>query len=337
MNKTFYLLIFLLFIFSCSNYTLHTGTEYQKSITNIPLLPHQQNVDVYFNNEQPTQPYYKVKMIDASGPTNASYETLLKTLKQEAAAAGLDGVLVLEKHQAIEYNNISESRTIRDTTISIERQEANTYQTISAIGLKYAGNIKYLDTIVKSTIIDIYEDGKARKLNIQFDYYGNMLNATDKKAAQFYGDDIAPFDIQKQDAASVPGWEYSFDEFNQLLSFRISNTLEVVASARIERSGTGRIDAVQYKIKDPVSKKNIRYTLQCIYNSAGKLVVKQLLNKNKLLWVEKINYKENTITGYSRYSSVGETERLVFKADNYFFSQADLPKPIDGTTAGISK
>ena len=337
MNKNFYLLIFLLPIFSCSNYTLHTGTEYQKSITNIPLVPHQHNVDVYFNNDQPTQPYYKVKMIDASGPSNASYEALLNTLKQEAAAAGLDGVLVLGKQQAVEYSNISEARTVRDTTINIDRQEANAYQIISAVGLKYAGNINYLDTIVKSTIVDIYEDGKARKLNILFDYYGNLLNATDNYAAQFYADDIAPFDIRKHDAASVSGWEYSYDEFNRVFSFRISNTLEVVASAMIERSSSGRINAVQYKIKDPVSKRSIRYTLHCIYNLADRLMEKQLFNKNKLLWVEKINYHENTIAGCSRYNTVGETERLVFKADNYFFSQTDLPKPIDGVPVGIVK
>lgn len=306
-------------------------------MTNIPLVPHHHNVDVYFNNHQPTQPYYKVKMIDASGSTDASYEALLNTLKQEASAAGLDGVLVLGKQQAVEYSNISESRTVRDTTINIERQEANAYQIISAIGLKYAGNINYMDTIVKSTIVDIFEDGKTRKLSILFDYYGNMLNATDNYAAQFFADDIAPFDIRKHDAASVSGWEYSYDEFNRVSSFRISSPLEVVASAMIERNNSGRINAVQYKIKDPVSKKNLRYILQCSYNSADKLVVKQLLRKNKQLWVEKINYNENTIVGYSRYNTIGETERLVFKADNYFFSQTDLPKPIDGVPVGMVK
>jgi hypothetical protein len=58
MNKKFYSLVLLLPVFSCSNYSLYTGTERQKSITDIPLVPHRNNVDVYFNNEQPAQPYY---------------------------------------------------------------------------------------------------------------------------------------------------------------------------------------------------------------------------------------------------------------------------------------
>ena len=325
MNRNFYFLVLLLPFFSCSNYNLYTGAEHQKSITDIPLVPRQNNVDVYFNNDQPAQPYYKVKVIEVSGPSNASYEALLQSLKQEAAAAGLDGVLILEKQQAVEYTNV------------VQRQEANTYQTVSAVGLKYAGNINYMDTIVKSTIVDVYDDGKARKLSVLFDFYGNMINATDKYAAQFYADNIALFDIQKHNAASVTGWEYSYDEFNRVLSFRISEMQEVVAAAVVERSSSGRINSVQYKIKDPVLKKNIRYTLKCIYNSADKLTGKQLFSKDKLLWTEKINYNENTIAGYSRYSSVGEIERLEFKADNYFFSEKDLPNPVNAALTGIVK
>jgi hypothetical protein len=56
-----------------------------------------------------------------------------------------------------------------------------------------------------------------------------------------------------------------------------------------------------------------------------------------MLWTEKITYNENTIAGYSRYSAAGETERLIFKADNYFYSQADLPKPKDGAFTDITK
>jgi hypothetical protein len=142
-----------------------------------------------------------VKVIEATGSSNASYDALLNSLKQEAEDAGLDGVLILEKHQAVEYTDISESRTIKDTTINIQRQDANTYQTLSAVGLKYVANIGCMATIVKSTIVDAHNDGKARKLTVLFDYYGNMLNTTDKYAAQFYADQIAPFDIQKHDAA----------------------------------------------------------------------------------------------------------------------------------------
>jgi hypothetical protein len=320
MNKKFYFLVLLFPVFSCSNYSLYTGTERQKSITDIPLVPHQNNVDVYFNNEQPAQPYYKVKVIEANGSSNASYEALLNSLKQEAAAAGLDGVLIIEKQQAVVYNNV------------VHHQEATAYQTLSAVGLKYVANIGYMDTIVKSTIVDVYNDDKARKLTVLFDYYGNMLNTTDKYAAQFYADYIAPFDIQKHDAASVTGWEYSYDEFNRVYSFKISEMQEVVASAMVQSSSSGRINTVQYKIKDPILKKNIRYTLQCIYNSADKLIGKQLLSKDKMLWTEKISYNENTIAGYSRYSAADETERLIFKADNYFFSQTDLPKPVDPGT-----
>jgi len=308
---------------------LYTGTEHQKSITNIPLVPHHNNVDVYFNSDQPAQPYYKVKVIEATGLSNASFDALLISLKQQAAAEGLDGLLILEKQQAVEYNNISESRTVKDTTINIQRQEANAYQTISAVGLKYVSNIAYMDTIVKSTIIDSYDgDGHARKLYVPFDYYGKRLNDTEKYAAQFYADFIEPFDIQKHDAASIAGWEYSYDEFNKVFSFRMSDMQQVVASAIVERSNNGRINAVHYKIKDPVSQRNIRYTLLCVYNSSGQLIEKRLFDKDKLLWLEKINYNINTITRYSRFSIAGETERLIFKADNYFYTQTDLPKPV---------
>ena len=103
MNKIFYVLSLNFLCSSCAFYTLHTGTEKVKSITDIPLQPHQHNVDIFFNAELPTQPYYKVQMIETTAPDNASYEDLLNALKQRAMEIGVDGVIIIDKQQATSY------------------------------------------------------------------------------------------------------------------------------------------------------------------------------------------------------------------------------------------
>ncbi len=334
MNKHLYLVSFYLLFSSCAYYTLYQGTEQKKTITDIPLRSHNNNVDVFFNNELPAEAFYKVQIVDAVAPVNASYDELLLVLKQNAQAAGMDAVIIINKEQATQYDNVPDRLELSDTTIYRERQIATSYQRLSAIGLKYFKRINYMDSIVKSTIIDEYENGKARKLDIHFDYYGNFIYGNDKYSNEFYLNNILPFDIARHFSGNVAYWEYYRELDSRIMAFRLKENDVTYVSAAVDPFGTSRAITIHYKFLDPVSGKNSKYDLQCFFDNDGRLTGKQLLKKNYLVWKEKIEYMNSVVTGYSRFALVNGEERLLFKANNYFFSMDDLPKPFNVSNIG---
>jgi hypothetical protein len=110
--KNIYPFLFIaLFLSACSNYLLRKGTENVKSITNIPLRPGTSQVDLFFKDDLPAKPFYKVQMIEAVGYNDASYDELLKKLTTNARQAGLDAVLVLDKVQEVKYEDLLELNT----------------------------------------------------------------------------------------------------------------------------------------------------------------------------------------------------------------------------------
>jgi hypothetical protein len=338
MNKIFYTLFLSIFCSSCAFYSLHTGTEKVKSITDIPLQPHQHNVAIYFNGDLPTQAFYKVQMIEATAPDYATYEDLLNALKQKAKDIGVDGVMIVDKQQAISYQTVSDAITVRDSTVYRDRQVVTTYQRIAGIGLKYVSNINYMETIVKRTIIDVYENEKAKKLVVNFDYYGNILpNDMDKYAVEFYNNQIIPFDAERHLAGNMAGWEYTIDENNKVAGYRLTQDDLIYTSATLQQPIEASKVFIDYKFFDPAENKKQSFTLFVYKDEYGKVIQTQLYQRNQLLWKELITYKENVVAGYSRYAIQNGSEKLLLTADNYFYSNNDLPTPINPVSIELKK
>ncbi len=212
MNKTLHILLVVFILQSCSYYTLYSGEEKKKSITDIPLQPHTHNVDIYFKNDKPAKPYYNVQVIDTTAPEKASYEELLNNLKLKAKHVGADGLIILDKDDAVSYSLVSQQTGGRNKFNTINTQQAFPYQRIAAIGLKYAANIDYLPTIVKATMIIVYDSGSVKQAALNFDFYGNAVaEKMDKYSAFYYSANIEPFDIAAHLKGDVAGWEYGYD------------------------------------------------------------------------------------------------------------------------------
>src|SRR5687768_14424524 len=90
-----FLLLFLCFLISCTVYTPGQYLAPQiNSLSTIPLRPHKKDVDVYFNTEKPTTPYYRVKMVEVQGDLFLSADDMLTRLKEQARREGIDGLLI---------------------------------------------------------------------------------------------------------------------------------------------------------------------------------------------------------------------------------------------------
>lgn len=88
MKKILYsLLAFIIVFSSCVSYKPATGGENKKTITDIPLRPYSDKVDVYTNTDQPSVPFYKVQMVDVKSQTSLSYDELLKKINPARTGA----------------------------------------------------------------------------------------------------------------------------------------------------------------------------------------------------------------------------------------------------------
>ena len=327
MSTKIYPLFVAALFFSCSDYLAYSDANQTKSITDIPLKQSAANIDCFFNNQTPAKPFYKVNIVEVTGAANASYDELIISLKNKAKAEGLDAVMILDKQQEIAYENFNGKIDVKDTSVNYYRQLATPYQKLSAVGIKYAANINYLDTIVKTTSFTF--NGNKAETNgiINFDFYGNPVTIVNQQLGNFYWDSIEPFDISRHLHTVVKGWQYKMDAIltDEVAAFKKgANGIESVI-AKIDENNTNKF---YYKIANPAQNKNTKYTLKFEKDATGRIAKKTLYQKDKILWVEEIYFDKNITTGYKRYRINNNKEEIIFTATNQFYSVNDLPKPL---------
>ena len=327
MSKNIYLPFIAVLFFSCSDYLPYSTSGQTKSITDIPLKQSAENVDCFFNNQVPSKPFYKVNVVEVTGEANTSYDELIVSLKNKAKAEGLDAVMILDKQQEIGYENLNQKIYVQDTFNRYYKQLAIPYQKLSAIGIKYAENITYLDTIVKSTAFEFSDNDKKNKAAINFDFYGNPIMGKDIAFNNFYNDSIEPFDINRHLLSKIKGWKYRTDDVvtEKVTGFKNEINDIPVVNAMADENDPNKF---YYKLLDPSTNKTKKYTLKIEKDGSGRIVKKTLYQKEKIYWIEEIYFDKNITTGYKRYRINNNKEEIIFTATNQFYSINDLPKPL---------
>ncbi len=113
-----------------------------------------------------------------------------------------------------------------------------------------------------------------------------------------------------------------------MTGFRKKKGEEVSISARLQPQVFRDIYDVDYKFYIDNSEKFWGYTMRFSADDKGHVTEKRLYRKNEIIWKEKIERSGETVKGYSRYVYVNGQEKLLFTAENSFFSTADLPAPV---------
>lgn len=317
MKTNLYSLIFLSFFFaSCVTYKLNTGSENKKTITDIPLRPYSDKVDVYTNNDVPSVPYYKVQMVDVKSQVSLSYDELLKKLTKRAQEIGMDGIILSSKVNWTEQpGGLVLSSYYQNSSVS--------YQELSAIGLKYRDKMNYVDSIIKQSAIDFVSIGETH--NYSFDFYGNVTGENEDSAKMPYEKYIAPFDIIQHMQRGIANWKYE-KSYDLLTSFKYEELDTVWVSAMVDVESSPSFLKIHYTIRDKSTHKKSKYLLECLFDTKGNLRQKNLWEKNHLVWKEKIEYNGNKLTGFKRYELNGNEEKLILQSSNSFYSTADLPE-----------
>ncbi len=320
MRQIFTLLIPLLFFSSCTPYYSgkYLGAS-ENSLSTIPLRPHSNEVDVFLDNEKPSKPYYKVKLVETQVAASLSADEMLIRLKQKAKEEGLDAIIV---------NDIG-----RQTNTNIPSADGLiAYQKLVALGLKYKERIDYIETILKEQVVSLWpDDNPAPKIfSMNYDFNVRNISLKDTFIRNFFYNEIYVYENEKSLYAPVEDWEFRMDTFQLQFSKR-----RLLSGANYQKADYSLNYAdVQKATITAMEPDNItmrKYELSLLYNANGVLSEKRLKKKKGTadLWVEKIEFRFNGLPDkISRYKLVNGKEVLYFEIQNKYYSANDLP-PVD--------
>ncbi|QCR24013.1 hypothetical protein [Pontibacter sp. SGAir0037] len=138
----------LLSLQSCTDqiYTTDPYRTPNARLTSLMLPPHKKDVELFFKGETPEEEYIKIAAIEARGPEDTSYGSLIKHLQLSAQKFGADAILVMDKN----YKSNTSNWTYNSRNISTDN-----YPELHGIAIKYRKNID-LTQIPKEQEIHFY-------------------------------------------------------------------------------------------------------------------------------------------------------------------------------------
>lgn len=311
---------FLLFVTSCSVYT--PGRYFSApahSISNIPLRPHTNDVDLFFNNEKPGKPYYRIKMVEVTGDPFLSSDQMLLRLKEQAKREGLDGLLIQDI-----------GKQANTTTTLPSGDGVIAYQKLVALGVKYKDQITYMDEILKEQMVKLWpdENPEPKQFSIDFNLKGELLPTKDEFTDRFFQYELYPFEDENTVYAPLPEWGYRLDTLNFFFSKRLVKNEVPVVRSTFKLIGTNMLTAT-IKLKLPGTESFTKYELERYYNKQSGRPIERKLKKPKAktyVWEEEVSYRYNGLPDkIKRYRYVNGEKRLYFEIQNVYHKADDLP------------
>jgi len=317
-RQIFTLLIPLVFFSSCTPY--YSGkylTASENSLSTIPLRPHANEVDVFLDNEKPSKPYYKVKLVETQVAASLSADEMLIRLKQKAKEEGLDAIIV---------NDIG-----RQTNTTIPSTDGLiTYQKLVGLGLKYKERIDYMETILKEQLVSLWPDDNPtpKIFSMNYDFNVKNISLKDTFIRNFFYNEIYVYENEKSLYGPAEEWEFRMDTFQ--LQFSKRRLLNGGNYQKADYSlNYADVQKATITAMEPDNITMRKYELSLMYNANGMLIEKRLKKKKGAadLWLDKIEYRFNGMPDkISRYKIVNGKEVLYFEIQNKYYSVNDLPR-----------
>lgn len=318
--RLFLLFALMLSVISCSVYTpgQYLATK-ENSLSGIPLRPHTNEVDIYFDGEKPTKPHYRVKMVEVQGDPFLSSDQMLTRLKEQAKREGIDGLVISDI-----------GKQANNTTTLPSGDGVIAFQKLVALGIKYKERIDYMNQILKEQVIKLWPDDnpEPKIFNIQFDLNGQLLPLKDKFAERFFHYEIYPFEDENSIYRPLPSWEYNLDTLNRIFAKRMLQGYETIIQSKFQLAGLDKLTA-SIKIKKEGTQTMEQFELHRYYTSTNTSPNERKLKKLRAKiyqWEEEISYRSDGVpTKTKRYKLVDGRRVLYFEIENIYHTTNDLP------------
>lgn len=316
--RLFYTCCFVLLTFtSCEVY--QSGQYYNSennSLSKIPLRPHKNEVDVFFNNEKPTKPFYRVKLVEVKGSHELSSEQMLKRLCAQAQREGIDAIIL---------GDISRQANTAFST----GETGITYQKLVGIGLKYKDRIDYMNELLKEQEINYWPDTipEPKIFQMKYDMNGKNISLKDTFLQRFFYKEIYLFEDENSMYAPPDDWEFLMDTLTHVFSKRymVGDVEQAKATFQLKGYGDTKVSIrVRGKGKDFFT----NYELERSYSLNGVLVSQQLhrLKPAADMWEEEISYNRDGMPDkIKRYRIERGRKILYFEIQNKYYTVEDLP------------
>jgi hypothetical protein len=318
--RLFLLFALLLCIISCSVYTPGQYLAIREnSLSSIPLRPHINEVDVYFDAEKPTKPHYRIKMVEVQGDPFLSSDQMLILLKEQAKREGIDGLII---------NDIG--KQANNTTTLPSGDGVIAYQKLVALGIKYKERIDYINQILKEQNIKLWPDDNPdpKFFSIQFDLNGRALPFKDAFTQHFFIYEIYPFEDETSIYKPLTNWEYNLDTLNLFFAKRLVQNNEAMIQSKFQLAGSDKLTAA-IKIKREGSQTIDNFELEKIYTGKSAYPTERKLRKqraNTYQWEEEISYRSDGMpVKTKRYKIINGQKVLYFEIENVYHTIDDLP------------
>lgn len=313
--------IALAFFTSCSVYTpgqyLNPPVN---SLSNIPLRPHTSEVDVFFNNEKPGKPYYRVKMVEVQGDPLLSSDQMLKRLQEQAKKEGIDALLITDIGK---QSNTTTTLPAGDGVIA--------YQKLVALGLKYKDRITYMNQILKEQMVNLWPDDnpEPKQFSIHFNLNGQLLPFKDEFTKKFFNNELYCFEDENTVYAPLTNWAYHLDTLNHFFAKKMIENNVTLIQSRFQLVGGDNLGAT-IKIKKPGTEVFDQFELERYYSSSSALPYERKLRKRKAKtyeWEEEITYRTDGLPDTIKRYRISNGRRLLyFEIENIYHSTNDLPE-----------
>lgn len=290
-----------------------------------PVIPHKNEVEVYFNNEKPTDTaYLKLRVIDMYGGIYTSTGAMIESMKKEAQKYGVDAILLLDDKTITKAN----------TEWSLWNKNNRTYTTYEnsrfmyALGIKYKRNIDKVDNYIRKQEIQLYDSAtKTYKsiLDVELELDGNQkkINEIVPKTAIYYHQFIKKYSLSwliydtsaEWQTTSLTKPEYSPFE---LVRVYAANNWDKKLRVIYRYSKSKKIEKVE--IKQPEKKLQVlNYTY--LNKETQKLSLLSVTEKKKQIYKQVFEYDENQKLQNSLFYKIEADKEIPFLKINYIYYQ----------------
>jgi hypothetical protein len=282
-------------------------------LINIPLIPHTNEVELYFENELPqNKAYYEMIGLSAEGGTN--YNALLLQLKNNAKRSGVDAVIHISNTNA--------------TYTSSDGGQYST-QVVKGVGIKYRENMTYIDQYIKSKqVFKLSETGSPDLLyEAPFDMLGHEIRK-DHKLDPLYTRFVRDFSFDYL-LYETNRWAFSTDERKRVYERKhytdqYLNNSDFSCFFKYKPNDELKSIQINYPIN---SKQNVYMELE--YASKDKVSTKNIYakyNKKNLLYVEKLEYDALNRISQATLYKMEQGKQIPFLQTKYtYYTMDDLP------------
>jgi YD repeat-containing protein len=307
----------LLFVLAIGTWVL-TGCvpgfyqEVDERLTNLPIEPHNNEIEVLFAGEWPQEEYIKVAALETRAGENVPYIDLIKNLKAKARRYGADAVLVQEKGFISDVHTQVITNWVATTATGV----------LTGIAIKYKKNLE-TGLMPKQQEVEMYDPISGTfvpLLQLQFSPGGEIKykNEWSDNGLRLYNTFIQEYSL-RQLKLNGPGWTQRRQE-GYVVERQLHKGGLLIKQLDFNYDMQRRVQQVRINVHNGISEE-INFT----YDADGRLTSRSIQRNKEPYLLEEYTYDESGQVRETQLYNISLPEKIPFLRSTYaYYSLEEL-------------